>query len=435
MSHPAISITGLGKRYRLGIKEEIPDTLTASLIDVFKKPWKNYQRLRGLSRTNDQGEDNSILWALKDINLDIEQGEVLGIIGANGAGKSTLLKILSRITEPTVGEIAVRGRISSLLEVGTGFHPELSGRENIYLNGSLLGMRKAEINRRFDEIVDFSGVERFIDTPVKRYSSGMYVRLAFAVAAHLEPEILIVDEVLAVGDAHFQKKCLGKMQSISQTGRTVVFVSHAMPTVIRLCTKAILLESGKLIQAGSTHDIVSRYLSQGFGSSAKRNWEDQPIEKRPGNDIARLNKAEVINAEHVIQDHFSVSELIGIRMEFSVLEESTPLLPLIAIFDENQNLIFNALDNSPRWLEKPRKGTYTSTAWIPKNLMNEGTFTVQLMVNTLTTGKTIRHFSVPEALAFQITDPGDGTTAKGTFASRWGGAVSPLLKWEAVELN
>lgn len=267
MSNAAISVENLGKAYRIGLKEESPDTLMGVLTGWMKYPLRNWHRLRSLNTfdvENPAGESDSpsdIVWALRDVSFDLQPGEVVGVIGRNGAGKSTLLKILSRITEPTSGRATIRGRVSSLLEVGTGFHPELSGRENIYMNGTVLGMTKREIDRKFDEIVDFSGVERFLDTPVKRYSSGMKVRLAFAVAAHLEPEILVIDEVLAVGDAEFQKKCLGKMELVAESGRTVLFVSHNMTAVTNLCQRGLVLKDGGLAFDGPTDKAVEYYSS------------------------------------------------------------------------------------------------------------------------------------------------------------------------------
>ncbi|HEY80660.1 MAG TPA: ABC transporter ATP-binding protein, partial [Caldilineae bacterium] len=238
----AIRATHLGKQYRIGAAPQRYNTLRDSLGGMLKAPIRRIRQ--GFMPAADDAQN--IIWALQDVSFDVEQGQVLGIIGRNGAGKSTLLKILSRVTEPSAGEVQIRGRVGSLLEVGTGFHPELTGRENIYLNGAILGMQRVEIERKFDEIVDFSGVEKFIDTPVKRYSSGMYLRLAFAVAAHLEPEILVVDEVLAVGDAEFQRKCLGKMSDVAQEGRTVLFVSHNMSAILRLTDEAIVLDRGRL---------------------------------------------------------------------------------------------------------------------------------------------------------------------------------------------
>lgn len=259
----AIRVANLGKRYRIGVREQGNKTLREAIVGAAGAPLRNLSRLRSLSKFADEnggGPADDTIWALKDVSFDVREGEVVGIIGANGAGKSTLLKVLSHITEPTTGFVQVKGRVSSLLEVGTGFHPELTGRENVYLNAAVLGMRKKEIERKFDEIVDFSGVEKFIDTPVKRYSSGMQVRLAFAVAAHLEPEVLTVDEVLAVGDAAFQKKCLGKMGEVAKEGRTVLFVSHNMAAVQSLCTRAIWLKAGMTGADGEAKQIVANYL-------------------------------------------------------------------------------------------------------------------------------------------------------------------------------
>ena len=286
MSQPIITVENLSKAYRIGLKEEIPDTLVGAMTSWARAPLQNWRRLRRLNtfdlsktaKRNGNGtsvaekdrpteEEEDIVWALRDVSFEVQEGEVVGIIGRNGAGKSTLLKILSRITEPTSGRAVIRGRVSSLLEVGTGFHPELTGRENIYMNGTILGMTKREIDRKFDEIVDFSGVEKFLDTPVKRYSSGMQVRLAFAVAAHLEPEILIVDEVLAVGDAEFQKKCLGRMQDVAKGGRTVLFVSHNMGAVEAFCKRGIELHQGRLVLDGKTTDVIAHYRRSTFANA------------------------------------------------------------------------------------------------------------------------------------------------------------------------
>jgi len=255
MGNIAIKIEGIGKQYRIGARQKSYKRFSESVMDVLGAP---IRRIKAIGKSV---PDSDVIWALRDVSFEVKQGEVVGIIGRNGAGKSTLLKILSRITEPTEGEVRLHGRVGSLLEVGTGFHPELTGRENIYLNGTILGMKRTEIDRKFDEIVDFAEIEKFLDTPVKRYSSGMYVRLAFAVAAHLEPEILVIDEVLAVGDAKFQKKCLGKMQDVAQTGRTVLFVSHAMPTIQSLCQTGILLADGRIRFQGPVEQAVQRYMS------------------------------------------------------------------------------------------------------------------------------------------------------------------------------
>lgn len=262
MNNFAIRTEGLSKRYRIGLKDEMPETLSGALAAWLRSPLSNFHRVQKLSHFGENDDiSEDIIWAINDLSFDVSHGEVVGIIGRNGAGKSTLLKILARITEPTSGRAIIDGRVASLLEVGTGFHQELTGRENVYLNGTILGMTRSEIDSRFDEIVDFSGVERFIDTPVKRYSSGMNVRLAFAVAAHLEPEILLIDEVLAVGDVAFQKKCLGKMDQVAREGRTVLFVSHNMATMQALCQRVIQLEAGIIVQSGVAHEVISHYLS------------------------------------------------------------------------------------------------------------------------------------------------------------------------------
>jgi lipopolysaccharide transport system ATP-binding protein len=263
MSNSVIKVSNLSKRYRLGLKEKQAKTLAGQMANMIKAPWENLKRLREMSRFG--VEDESVFWALKDVNFEVKEGEVLGIIGKNGAGKSTLLKILSQITEPTSGKIEIHGRVASLLEVGTGFHPELSGRENIYMNGTILGMTRREIDSKLDEIIDFSGIEKFLDTPVKFYSSGMKVRLGFSVAAHLEPEILIIDEVLAVGDYEFQRKCLGKMEDVSKNqGRTVLFVSHNLEAVRDMCPRSILIESGGVGIKGDTGSVLSAYQKNGL---------------------------------------------------------------------------------------------------------------------------------------------------------------------------
>jgi lipopolysaccharide transport system ATP-binding protein len=260
MPDVTIRVESISKRYRIGLKEQLPDTLGGSLLSWAKSPLSNYRRLRKLSSFSEDEDSDDLIWALKDVSFDVKHGEVLGIIGPNGAGKSTLLKILASITEPTKGKAWINGRVASLLEVGTGFHPDLTGRENVYLNGTVLGMSKKEIDSKFDEIVAFAEVEKFIDTPVKRYSSGMQVRLAFAVAAHLEPEILVIDEVLAVGDTQFQNKCLDKMRDISESGRTILFVSHNMGAIDSFCHRVILLKKGEIVHSGLPQDVIQAYL-------------------------------------------------------------------------------------------------------------------------------------------------------------------------------
>lgn len=311
MSEAIIQVENLGKRYQ--IKHQSGERYTA-LRDVLARKLKNL--LPG-SRNTHQASTSEDFWALKDVSFQVNEGEVVGIIGRNGAGKSTLLKILSRITEPTTGRITLGGRVASLLEVGTGFHPELTGRENIFLNGAILGMTKGEIRRKFDEIVAFAEVEKFLDTPVKRYSSGMYVRLAFAVAAHLEPEILVVDEVLAVGDAEFQKKCLGKMSEVARGGRTVLFVSHHMPSIQRLCSHAILLDQGRVCVSGDTKVVIQNYLSGAQQIASSVDLTTLPRGRRRGSGTARFQSVELLNFEGRPTQEFSQGEPIKVR--FTIL--------------------------------------------------------------------------------------------------------------------
>src|SRR5512138_3373878 len=310
----AIRVEHLGKRYRIGAAQTKfrYGMLRDVLVDVAMSPVRLLNALAGKGMRGSTA--TSYIWALDDVSFDVEEGRVLGIVGRNGAGKSTLLKVLSRVTEPTKGAVTVRGRVGSLLEVGTGFHPELTGRENIYMNGAILGMRRAEIERKFDEIVAFAEVEKFIDTPVKHYSSGMYLRLAFGVAAHLEPEILVIDEVLAVGDAAFQKKCLGKMGDVARAGRTVLFVSHNMGAIQQLCSRAILLNEGKIVVDDSTGAVVSKYLTMGVTQHGERLWPD--IHEAPGDNLARLRGVRVLDRDKKICTSFDVRDPVAIEVEY-----------------------------------------------------------------------------------------------------------------------
>jgi lipopolysaccharide transport system ATP-binding protein len=338
----AITLENISKQYRLG------QVGSKTMAADFKRWLYNLQGKEDpfakIGETNDRSKKGSseYVWALKDINFDVKQGEVLGIIGKNGAGKSTLLKILSRVTTPSTGKISIHGRMASLLEVGTGFHPELTGRENVFLNGAIMGMSKAEIKSKFDEIVDFSGVERYIDTPVKRYSSGMHVRLGFAVAAHLEPEILVVDEVLAVGDAEFQKKCLGKMKSVSGEGRTVLFVSHNMGAVKTLCNRGLLLENGTLTYDGNIDETVNRYLR--INQSGDQTGRVELHKKGFGSGEALIKKMEMINHEGNVSETTLYKEPIRIKLylESSI---SVPTASIdIKISDNNGTILFHALN-------------------------------------------------------------------------------------------
>jgi lipopolysaccharide transport system ATP-binding protein len=371
-------------------------------------------------------ELDETIWALKDVSFEVKRGEVVGIIGCNGAGKSTLLKILSRITEPTTGFVDIYGRVGLLLEVGTGFHLELTGRENIYLNGAILGMTRGEIEQKFDEIVAFAEVERFIDTPVKHYSSGMRLRLGFAVAAHLEPEILLVDEVLAVGDARFQKKCLDKMEDVGQQGRTVLFVSHNMPAITRLCERTILLDEGQMLQDGPSPQVVRTYLNSGLGTTAVREWYNRA--KAPGGEVAWLKAVRVRTEDGRITDAIDIRRPFRIEMEYEVIKAGYTLLPTFRFVNEESVTVFVTVDQDPVWRRRPRpKGRYVSTVWIPGNLLAEGALVVNS--NLLTMDPETVQFSEHAAVAFQVIDSLDGDSARGDYAKSFPGVVRPLLKW------
>jgi lipopolysaccharide transport system ATP-binding protein len=424
MSHIAIHVDGLSKLFRIGAREH-SRTFRETLMDAFATPFRRARLL--LQGSNGHvGEIDNTIWALKEISFTVKHGEVVGIIGRNGAGKSTLLKILSRITEPTLGFAEIHGRVGSLLEVGTGFHGELSGRENIYLNGAILGMRRAEIDQKFDEIVAFAEVERFIDTPVKRYSSGMYLRLAFAVAAHLEPEILIVDEVLAVGDASFQKKCLNKMQEVGKTGRTVLFVSHNLSAITSLCERAIWLHEGKLTQDGPSHQVVSEYLGTGLLMKAESEWPDPA--KAPGNEIVRARAMRLRTADGRITDVIDIREPIGIEIEFEVLKSGHVLVPCIGLENDAGVCVFVSYDHDPIWRRRPRPaGRFSSTVHIPGNYLSDGRFVVGAGI--ISESPFVLHFDVNPAVAFQVVDSFEGDAARGDLPGQFPGFVRPLLKW------
>ena len=428
----AIKVDNLSKIYRIGLKEDLHDSFAGAVFSFLKSPLRNYRKYRSLYRFDDlnslqDATDRGVIWALKNVSFEVKRGEVLGIIGKNGAGKSTLLKILSRITDPTSGEAEIHGRISSLLEVGTGFHPELTGRENIYLNGTILGMRKKELDRKFDEIVDFSGIEKFIDTPVKRYSSGMQVRLAFSVAAHLEPEILIIDEVLAVGDADFQKKCLKKMEYVGQRGRTVLFVSHNLPAITRLCERTILLGDGKLIQDGASAGVVSAYLNTSLGSTAVSEWTE-PAEA-PGSDIARLRAVRVRKKNGEISEYIDIRKDFLIEMEYEVFKSGYVLLPHFHLINEQGQIIFVTVDQDPAWRKRARpEGYYVSKVWIPGNLLAEGMIFAHCYLITLDPDIVV--FSAESAVSFNVIDSLEGDSARGDYVKTFPGVVRPLLKWE-----
>lgn len=425
MSDIALRIEHLSKEYRIGARQKTYRTVRDTIAEVLSAPLRRVSKLVQGQAAGAADLDERT-WALKDVSLEIKRGEVVGLIGRNGAGKSTLLKILSRITEPTQGRASIHGRVGSLLEVGTGFHGELTGRENIYLNGAILGMKRREITRKFDEIVAFADVEKFIDTPVKHYSTGMYLRLAFAVAAHLEPEILLVDEVLAVGDARFQQKCLNKMHEVGQQGRTVLFVSHSMPAITRLCRRAILLEDGTVSQDGLSHQVVSAYLQSDLGTIARREWSNPA--QRPGQDITRLCAVQVQTEQGEVVDSIDIRKSVGIEMKYEVLKSDYVLMPYYRFFNEEGIIIFVVHDTDVAWRRRPRPaGYYTSTVWIPGNLLAEGMIIVTAGLTTL--NPSIHQFFESQVVAFQVVDTLEGDSARGDWGERMRGVVRPLLEW------
>ncbi len=426
MSDIAIRVENLSKQYHIGGPQARYTTLRDTLTDTLIAPVRRAAKLlRG--QATGAAELDETIWALKDVSFEVQRGEVVGVIGRNGAGKSTLLKILSRITEPTAGFADIYGQVGSLLEVGTGFHPELTGRENIYLNGAILGMKRREIDRKFDEIVAFAEVDKFIDTPVKHYSSGMYLRLAFAVAAHLEPDILLIDEVLAVGDAAFQRKCLNKMEDVGQQGRTVLFVSHNMPAINRLCERTILLDEGRIIQDGPSHQVVSTYLSSGLGTMAAREWPD--LVKAPGNEIVRLCAVRVRTEDGQTTETVDIRRPVGIEMTYEVLKPGYALWPHFTLHNEENIRVLVSFDLEPAWRGRPRPvGRYVSTGWIPGNLLAEGLMIVGPAMRT--EEPRILHFYERDAVAFQVVDSLEGDSARGDYGGRMRGVVRPFLKWD-----
>ena len=415
----AIRVEDLGKRYRIGGMPSGYRTLRDALASS----------MRRLSRRGSPPSTDTI-WALRHINFNVERGQVLGIVGRNGAGKSTLLKLLSRVTDPTEGKAEIYGRVGSLLEVGTGFHPELTGRENIYLNGAILGMKRAEIERKFDEIVDFAEVRKFIDTPVKRYSSGMYLRLAFGVAAHLEPEILVVDEVLAVGDAEFQRKCLGKMSEVAHEGRTVLFVSHNMSAILRLTEETIVLDKGQIVMRGPTPEAVDFYMTSEMAQSGERRWE-------PGDDYQANNPfhplaIRVLDSQGRVADRVLSSEDFSVEFEYELQEELTGLRVGLYLATSRGEQVFTSFDtDNPETYERltdRHKGHYISKCRIPRDLLNGGVFVLGVNASSF---RIRSYFTDEHALTFTV----DPTGAPG---SQWAeprrGPVRPALNWEITEV-
>lgn len=415
----AIQVNGLGKKYQISHETAAYKTLGETISKTIKAP---IRRLRGESRSRSTEE----FWALKDVSFEVKKGEVIGIIGRNGAGKSTLLKILSRITTPTEGTVEVHGRVGSLLEVGTGFHPELSGRENIYLSGSILGMKRSEIDAKFDEIVRFAEMERFLDTPVKRYSSGMYVRLAFAVAAHLEPEILIVDEVLAVGDAKFQKKCLGKMSDVAKEGRTVLFVSHNMSAVRSLCTKGMLLHDGRCVLVDQVDAVIERYLDEESAQVFEKVWNDETT--APANASIRLSRVALCDEEGAVLDTIFTDTVISIVIDYAIIAEGSSFGFSFILTDKNNTCLFTSINNrEPNWNRNDlRAGRYRTTCRIPQNLFNNGFFKITMYFFE---GQYSNHVCLSEVFRFDVLD---SSAIRGDWYGGYDGFFRPDLEWSTV---
>jgi lipopolysaccharide transport system ATP-binding protein len=429
MSVPAIHVDQVSKQYRLGTQASylrFSESLQHTVVRSLTAP------VRHLRSRQAQPDLPRAIWALQNVSFTVPQGETLGIIGRNGAGKSTLLKLLSRITRPTEGRVGVCGRVGSLLEVGTGFHPELTGRENVYLNGAVLGMSRSEVRRKFDAIVGFSEVETFLDTPVKRYSSGMYVRLAFAVAAHLEPDVLVVDEVLAVGDAAFRKKCLGKMDEIGREGRTVILVSHNMSTIAGQCRRVILLDDGQIAAEGTPEEVIPGYLStmseQGAGEIT---WEE--LDSAPGSEYVRLRAVRLRqSAESVAAATIDIGEPLQIEIEYEVLRDKTSLYAGIFLKTVAQEFVLSSF-NAPsvtltpdEWYDRPlAAGRYRSTCTLPANFLNDTSYTITANVGRILGRPDIHAENV---LTFDGHDSG---AMRQEYSGNWAGPViRPRLAWQ-----
>lgn len=420
-----IKIENLGKVYKISHEKQ---ARYITLRDVIAdKTMFLFSRAIGkiTNKEIDIKEKSENFWALSDINIDIQEGERVGIIGRNGAGKTTLLKILSRITEPTTGRITIKGRVASLLEVGTGFHPELTGRENIFLNGAILGMSRNEVKKKFDEIVEFSEIEKFLDTPVKRYSSGMYVRLAFAIAAHLEPEILLVDEVLAVGDSEFQKKCLGKMEDVSKEGRTLLFVSHNMSAINSLCSRCIYLMNGHIVSIGDTDKIINEYLSSGLLGGREIKWVDG---ENPGDDIIRLSKIRLINKYYESVSHINISEKLGIEITYEILKKNYFPVADVTLYSSLGECVFDSFPEGTNSMYE--EGIYQSICWIPENLLNTETYNLRIGFYTFSTMKT--HIDIKDVMTFDVIE--DIQERKIDYMGKWHGIIRPKFNWEIKKI-
>ncbi|MFT6843345.1 MAG: lipopolysaccharide transport system ATP-binding protein [Psychroserpens sp.] len=422
-------VKNLSKQYRLGTVS------TGTISHDLNRFWAKirgiedpYLKIGVVNKLSTKGASEYI-WALKDVNFEVKRGEILGIIGKNGAGKSTLLKILSKVTGPTTGAIKSNGRIASLLEVGTGFHPEMTGKENVFLNGAILGMTKKEIATKLDEIITFSGCERYINTPVKRYSSGMKVRLAFAVAAHLEPDILIIDEVLAVGDAEFQKKAIGKMQAISNTGgRTVLFVSHDMEAILKLTSRVLLLENGTVLDAGAPQDMINKYISVNFKPRINNCWETG---NEIGNNYAKLKAIAVTNAADVPQFEYDVTENIYIQITYFDLNKEYQNTAIIHITDAHNRVLFASNEfDAAQWSKyhNSEDAIISTKCTIPGNLLLMGKYKVLIAIGNY--NPNMVHVRVEDALTFSVIDKPDMTKHIKEVGANWPGFIRPRLDWE-----
>ena len=424
----SIQVKNLSKKYRLGV-------IGSGMLSHDINNWWN-KVIRPANKKKGKGSGGANIfqdiWALQNINVNIRSGEVVGIIGKNGAGKSTLLKILSQITSPTSGMAILNGRVGSLLEVGTGFHPELTGKENIYLNGSILGMNKNEIDKSYDEIVQFSGVSQFINTPIKRFSSGMNVRLAFSVAAFLNTDILIVDEVLAVGDYEFQKKCLNKLDDISNRGKTVLMVSHNLSSISKLCQRTILLEQGKLICDGDTEKVIAEYLAGGEKPKSKITYNKNYY---PKDNRIVLKYVKAIDRNNISKEIFNCTEDIIIECQFVIINDGQECTPSMSLKNEKGIVLFHAVDASELWLRPRNKGVYKSNVTIPKNLLRPGRYYYSQLISTLHHAKSTKHIFEENAISFIVVDQWNGKSAVGNLNIEFTeGQIRPKLKWNQEKL-
>lgn len=423
MNKPIIEVNNISKKYRIGVKQPYY-SLRDSIVGVVKSPLQFFKH----SPIGKNGLAEDEFWALKDLSFNVQPGEAVGIIGRNGAGKSTLLKVLSQITPPTKGSIVLRGRVASLLEVGTGFHPELTGRENIFLNGAILGMKRWEIKKKFDEIVDFAGMEKFLDTPVKHYSSGMYMRLAFSVAAHLEPEILIVDEVLSVGDAEFQKKCLGKMRNVGKEGRTVLFVSHNMLAVNNLCQRAILIDKGSITDDGNVNKVSEKYLKLAQKQMEKANIQEQ-INKVPQNAVFKLENLTIMqHGTH--QSLLDNTKDIEIEFRYRVFEEKLRLFVNFELWNAEGVCLIESFHNGSSANPVMEKGRYISRAVIPANFLIGGAYEMKIFAGIFGDYDFI---NPPLSFMLEIVDNNPHNTAY--LVRPLCGKIFLPVKWETKELG